>query len=136
MACTRSRDPGGRLPGRDRRSTYTTTTRDQPGSPVGSSPWSIPPPWLLRPSPCGPGRSLPDQPMFGTVVGRRRYGHPVADFLDADLTGSRFQPADLTDARFENVDLSGAQIRMADLNGTTFRAVELDHVVMRGVELV
>ncbi|HKG49217.1 MAG TPA: DinB family protein [Actinomycetales bacterium] len=60
----------------------------------------------------------------------------MADFLDADLTGSRFQRVDLTDARFESVDLSGAEIRMADLNGTTFRAVELNGVVMRGVELV
>jgi len=60
----------------------------------------------------------------------------VADFLDADLTGSRFQRVDLTDARFESVNLSGAEIRMADLIGTRFRAVELNHVVMRGVELV
>jgi len=60
----------------------------------------------------------------------------VADFIDADLTGSRFQRVDLTGARFERVDLSGAEIRMANLNGTTFRAVDLDNVVMRGVELV
>jgi hypothetical protein len=60
----------------------------------------------------------------------------VADFIDADLTGSRFQRVDLTDARFDAVDLTGAEIRMASLVGTSFRAVEMDRVVMRGVELV
>jgi len=74
--------------------------------------------------------------MCGRVVGRRRYGHGVADFIDADMTGSRFQQVDLTDARFEMVNLSGAEIRMAHLNGTTFRAVDLNNVVMRGVELI
>ena len=60
----------------------------------------------------------------------------MADFIDADLTGSRFQRVDLTDARFDAVDLTGAEIRMASLVGTSFRAVEMDRVVMRGVELV
>jgi hypothetical protein len=67
---------------------------------------------------------------------RRRYGQDVADFIGADLTGSRFRQVDLTDARFETVNLSGAEIRMATLNGTTFRAVDLNRVVMRGVELI
>src|SRR5680860_949521 len=60
----------------------------------------------------------------------------MADFIDADMTGSRFQQVDLTDARFEMVNLTGAQIRTAYLNATTFRAVDLSGVVMRGVELV
>jgi hypothetical protein len=59
----------------------------------------------------------------------------VPDFVDADLTGSRFEQVDLTAARFERVDLSGADIRMTRLSGTTFRAVDLDGVVMRDVEL-
>jgi len=59
----------------------------------------------------------------------------VADFIDADMTGSRFQQVDLTDARFEMVNLSGAEIRMAYLVGTRFRAVEMNNVVMRGVGL-
>jgi uncharacterized protein YjbI with pentapeptide repeats len=66
---------------------------------------------------------------------RWRYRRVVADFVDADLSGSRFQHVNLTDARFEMVDLSGAELRMADLTGTIFRAVDLKNVVMRGVEL-
>ena len=50
----------------------------------------------------------------------------MADFIDADLTGSRFHEVDLTDARFE----------MVNLTRVTFRDAELDKVVMRGVELV
>lgn len=49
----------------------------------------------------------------------------MADFLFADLRGSRF----------ERADLSGAQFRAADLTGARFRAVDLTGVVMRGVEL-
>jgi hypothetical protein len=60
----------------------------------------------------------------------------VADFIDADMTGSLFQRVDLTDALFDTVDLTGAEIRMASLVGTSFRAVEMNRVVMRGVELV
>jgi len=50
----------------------------------------------------------------------------MADFLHADLRGSRF----------ERVDLSDAQFRAADLSGARFRGVDLSGVVMRGVELV
>jgi uncharacterized protein YjbI with pentapeptide repeats len=50
----------------------------------------------------------------------------MADFVRADLHGSRF----------ERVDLSGAQLRAVDLTGARFRGVELSGVVMRGVELV
>ena len=50
----------------------------------------------------------------------------MADFLDADLRGSRF----------ERADLSGAQLRAVDLSGAQFRGVDLSGVVMRGVDLV
>ena len=50
----------------------------------------------------------------------------MADFLRADLRGSRF----------ERTDLSGAQLRFVDLSGAQFRDVDLNGVVMRGVELV
>ena len=50
----------------------------------------------------------------------------MADFIRADLRGSRF----------ERVDLSGAQLRAADLTGARFRGVDLTGVVMRGVELL
>jgi DinB superfamily/Pentapeptide repeats (8 copies) len=50
----------------------------------------------------------------------------VADFIDADLRGSRL----------ERVDLSGARLRAVDLTGARFRGVDLSGAVMRGVELV
>jgi hypothetical protein len=50
----------------------------------------------------------------------------MADFIHADLHGSRF----------ERVDLSGAQLRAVDLSGARFRGVDLSGAVMRGVELV
>ena len=49
----------------------------------------------------------------------------MADFLRADLSGSRY----------ERVDLSGAQFRSVDLSHAQFRAVYFHGVVMRGVEL-
>jgi uncharacterized damage-inducible protein DinB len=50
----------------------------------------------------------------------------MAEFLRADLHGSRF----------ERVDLAGAELRAVDLSGAVFRGVDLTGVVMRGVELV
>jgi hypothetical protein len=50
----------------------------------------------------------------------------MADFIDADLGGSRF----------EDVDLTGAQLRNVDLSRARFRGVDLSGAVMRGVELV
>jgi hypothetical protein len=50
----------------------------------------------------------------------------MADFIDADLRGSRL----------ERADLSGAQLRAVDLSGAQFRGVDLSGAVMRGVELV
>jgi DinB family protein/pentapeptide repeat protein len=49
----------------------------------------------------------------------------MADFINAELPGSRF----------ERVDLTGAQLWDVDLTGATFRGVALNDVVMRGVEL-
>src|SRR5438132_13487415 len=50
----------------------------------------------------------------------------MADFKQADLSGSCF----------EHVDLSGAELRAVDLANARFRGVDLSRVVMRGVELV
>ena len=50
----------------------------------------------------------------------------MAEFIDADLRGSRF----------ERTDLTGAELRLVDLSEAVFRAVDLRKVVMRGVELV
>ncbi len=49
----------------------------------------------------------------------------MADFINADLRGSRF----------ERVDLSGAELRAVDLSGARFAGVDLSGTVMRGVEL-
>jgi hypothetical protein len=49
----------------------------------------------------------------------------MADFIDADLRGSRF----------ERVDLAGSELRAVDLSGARFRGVDMNGVVMRGVEL-
>jgi DinB family protein/pentapeptide repeat protein len=49
----------------------------------------------------------------------------MADFIGADLRGSRF----------ERVDLSGAELRAVDLSGSRFSGVAMCGVVMRGVEL-
>ena len=49
----------------------------------------------------------------------------MADFINADLRGSRF----------ERVDLSGAELRAVDLSGARFAGVDLSGAVMRGVEL-
>ena len=60
----------------------------------------------------------------------------MADFIDEDLSGSRFEHADLSGSRFERVTMSGAMFRASDIVDTQFRGVELNRVVMRGVELV
>jgi hypothetical protein len=39
----------------------------------------------------------------------------VADFIDEDLTGSRFERVDFTDAKFKAVDFSGVVMRSVDL---------------------
>ena len=60
----------------------------------------------------------------------------MADFIDKDLSGSRFEHVNLSGSRFERVTMSGAMFRASDIVDTQFRGVELNRVVMRGVELV
>ena len=50
----------------------------------------------------------------------------MAEFIDTDLRGSRF----------EEVDLTGAQLRVVDMTNAQFRAVDLTGAVMRSVDLV
>ena len=50
----------------------------------------------------------------------------MAEFIDANLRG----------ARFERTDLTGAQLRAVDLSGARFSGVDLSGAVLRGVELV
>jgi uncharacterized damage-inducible protein DinB len=56
----------------------------------------------------------------------------MADFIHAELRGSRFEDVDLTGARFQTVDLSGAQFRAVDLTGAVLRSVDLVNVEIFG----
>jgi DinB superfamily/Pentapeptide repeats (8 copies) len=60
----------------------------------------------------------------------------MADFVDADLRGARFEHVDLRSARFERIRLDGAELRNVDLTGARLYGVDLSGVVMRGVDLV
>src|SRR6516165_3130108 len=56
----------------------------------------------------------------------------MADFIGADLRGSRFERVDLSGAQLSNVDLSGARFRDVDLSGAVIRGVELVGVEIHG----
>jgi hypothetical protein len=56
----------------------------------------------------------------------------VADFIGADLRGSRFERTDLASAQLWAVDLSGARLRGVDLSGAVMRGVELVDVSIDG----
>ena len=60
-----------------------------------------------------------------TVPRGWRYRRIMAEYLHANLQGSRF----------ERVDLSGSEFRSVDLTGSQFRNVSMSRVVMRGAEL-
>jgi len=54
----------------------------------------------------------------------------MTDFIDEDLSGSRFERINLAGSRFERINLSGAEFSASDMVDTRFRGVQ-----MRGVEL-
>src|ERR1700683_3079126 len=56
----------------------------------------------------------------------------MADFIRADLRGSRFERADLSGSRLWAVDLAHAQFRGVDFNGVVMRGVELANVDIYG----
>jgi hypothetical protein len=56
----------------------------------------------------------------------------MADFIHAELRGSRFEDVELNDAQFWGVDLSGAQFRAVDLTGAVMRGVDLINVEIFG----
>jgi hypothetical protein len=69
---------------------------------------------------------------------------PVADFVDEDLSGSRFEHVRLLHVTFRDCDLSGAQLRGVDLSGATIRGVslvdatifgEIGNLTVNGVEV-
>jgi uncharacterized damage-inducible protein DinB len=56
----------------------------------------------------------------------------MADFIRADLRGSRFEHADLSGAQFRAVDLAGARFRCVDFSGAVLRGAELVGVEING----
>lgn len=56
----------------------------------------------------------------------------MADFIDTDLRGARFERADLTGAELRAVDLTDAQFRGVDLSGVVMRGVEMANVEIHG----
>ncbi|RZU50993.1 pentapeptide repeat protein [Krasilnikovia cinnamomea] len=56
----------------------------------------------------------------------------MADFVGADLRGSRFERVDLTGAHLHDVDLRDAQFRGVDFGGVVMRGVELSNVTIHG----
>jgi hypothetical protein len=59
----------------------------------------------------------------------------MAEFIDEDLTGSRFERVDLTGSLFQRVTLRRAEFRSTELVDTRFRGLDMTGVVMRGVDL-
>lgn len=68
----------------------------------------------------------------------------MADFVDADMRGSRFERVDLTGAQFRAVDLVDARLHGVDLSGSVLRGVELvgvniygeiENVTINGVDI-
>src|SRR5215831_5180216 len=78
----------------------------------------------LRGRPPHPEGSLSGRPTGG-LSAQRVNVVAMAEFIHADLRGSRFERVDLADAQFRAVDLSGARFRGVALNGAVMRGVEL-----------
>ncbi len=69
----------------------------------------------------------------------------MTDFIQENLTGSRFEDVYLTDARFHNVDLTNARFRLVDLTGVMIRGAalvnadisgEIENLRVNGVDVV
>jgi uncharacterized damage-inducible protein DinB len=56
----------------------------------------------------------------------------MADFIDADLRGARFERTDLSGARLDRVDLNGAEFRSVDLTGARLWDVDLVDAEIHG----
>jgi hypothetical protein len=56
----------------------------------------------------------------------------MADFIHADLRGSRFDAVDLTGSHLHDVDLTDARFRAVDLSGVVMHDVELCNVDIHG----
>jgi len=59
----------------------------------------------------------------------------MVDYVDQDLTDSRFQRVNLAGSHFQLAQLGDVQFRFCGFEGTQFRIIEMSGVKMRGVEL-
>ena len=59
----------------------------------------------------------------------------MAEFIDQDLSDSRFQRVNLAGSHFQLTQLGGVEFRFCEFEGTRFHIVEMYGVKMRGVEL-
>jgi hypothetical protein len=60
----------------------------------------------------------------------------MAEFLEQDLTGARFEKVSLRGATFTDVYLTDARLRDVDLTGAQLRDALFDKTRLRGVELI
>ena len=63
------------------------------------------------------------------------YCGAMVEFIDQDLSGSRFQRVNLADSRLQLAQLSGVEFVGCEFVDTRFRFIEMTGVTMRGVEL-
>ena len=59
----------------------------------------------------------------------------MVEYIDQDLSESRFQRVNLAGSHFQLAQLGGVDFRFCEFEGTQFRIVEMSGVKMRGVEL-
>jgi hypothetical protein len=59
----------------------------------------------------------------------------MPEFVDADLTDSRFERVSLRNAIFSQVQFNDARLRRIDLTGAEMKSAKLHHVRLQGVEL-
>ena len=59
----------------------------------------------------------------------------MAEFIDQDLSDSRFRGVNLAGSHFQLAQLGDVEFRFCEFGGTRFHIVEMYGVKMRGVEL-
>jgi uncharacterized damage-inducible protein DinB len=59
----------------------------------------------------------------------------MAEFIDQDLSDSRFQGVNLAGSQFQLAQLGDVEFRFCEFGGTRFHIVELSGVKLRGVEM-
>ena len=59
----------------------------------------------------------------------------MTEFVEADLSGARFERVSLRSATFSQVYLNDARLTRVDLSGIEIKGALLHHVTLRGVEL-